>query len=477
MFLCFSIYCYFASTKYLNFYFENEYINNLLKNILKKFFIYIIIIFFFLFFYYFYLLILDANSFSFLINKTTLNNFYFFNFNKNQFNLNIYSFLLLFMCLITGLISISTISNFFSDSKIRLYIVFLQFLLTVFGFITTNDLIFFFFFYELLLLGSFLIVYYGSYSKKATQASLYFVIWTQLGSILVFLGIIYIYIISGTTNFFLLKHFYFNRMDNYIIYSLIFFGFGFKLPIWPFHYWLTKTHVEAPSGFSIYLSGFLVKTALFGFYKLNSFLNFELSTSFFLTFLIIGSIDASIKLWGQTDLKKLVAYCTVQEMNLITIFFLKGDSEIIVYGFIFNFTHAFLSTVMFYLVECIYIRYFSRSIFVVKGIFFSFNQLSLGIIFMCIVFSGIPGTFKFVCEFYVFNSIFNFSTVVCFFLIFFVNVIGLIGFSKNWFNALFSSPNVNNRNLSLDLNKKEALIICLCFMFLTIYSYFPIYLV
>jgi len=118
-------------------------------------------------------------------------------------------------------------------------------------------------------------------------------------------------------------------------------------------------------------------------------------------------------------------------MNLITIFFLKGDSEIVVYGFIFNFTHAFLSTVMFYLVECIYIRYFSRSVFIVKGIFFSFNQLSLSIILMCIIFSGIPGSFKFVCELYVFNCIFNYSAVVCFFLVFFVNVIGLIGFSKN----------------------------------------------
>jgi len=59
---------------------------------------------------------------------------------------------------------------------------------------------------------------------------------------------------------------------------------------------LTKTHVEALSGFSIYLSGFLVKTALFGFYKINSFINFEINTNFFLAFLIVGAIDASIKM-------------------------------------------------------------------------------------------------------------------------------------------------------------------------------------
>jgi len=112
---------------------------------------------------------------------------------------------------------------------------------------------------------------------------------------------------------------------------------------------------------------------------------------------------------AQTDLKKLVAYCTIQEMNLITIFFLKGDSSIVFYGFLFNFTHAFLSTLMFYLVECIYVRYYSRSVFSVKGIFFTFNKLSVYIIFMTIIFSGIPGTFKFICEFYIFNTLFNFS--------------------------------------------------------------------
>ena len=61
----------------------------------------------------------------------------------------------------------------------------------------------------------------------------------------------------------------------------MFLGFGFKVPIWPFHYWLTKTHVEAPSGFSMYLSGFLVKTALYGFYKVVNLLGLELNSILF----------------------------------------------------------------------------------------------------------------------------------------------------------------------------------------------------
>jgi len=59
---------------------------------------------------------------------------------------------------------------------------------------------------------------------------------------------------------------------------------------------LTKTHVEAPAGFSVYLSGFLVKTAIYGFFKLTNELLVEVDTFFFSIFVIMGVVDASIKM-------------------------------------------------------------------------------------------------------------------------------------------------------------------------------------
>jgi formate hydrogenlyase subunit 3/multisubunit Na+/H+ antiporter MnhD subunit len=67
----------------------------------------------------------------------------------------------------------------------------------------------------------------------------------------------------------------------------------------------------------MYLSGFLVKTALYGFYKYTSIIGTGLNTTLFITITGVGAIDASIKMFSQVDLKKLVAFCTVQEMNLI----------------------------------------------------------------------------------------------------------------------------------------------------------------
>jgi formate hydrogenlyase subunit 3/multisubunit Na+/H+ antiporter MnhD subunit len=67
----------------------------------------------------------------------------------------------------------------------------------------------------------------------------------------------------------------------------------------------------------MYLSGFLVKTALYGFYKYTAVLGAGVNTTLFIAIAGIGIVDASIKMFSQVDLKKLVAYCTIQEMNMI----------------------------------------------------------------------------------------------------------------------------------------------------------------
>lgn len=79
--------------------------------------------------------------------------------------------------------------------------------------------------------------------------------------------------------------------------------------------------MEAPAGFSIFLSGFLVKSAVYGFYRLSNVLGGDLNTTFFSILPILGVLDSSLKMWGQIDLKKLVAYCTIQEMSLLYLVF------------------------------------------------------------------------------------------------------------------------------------------------------------
>jgi len=391
----------------------------------------------------------------------------------NYFSFDFFGFILLFLAYIVGIISFLTLDSRFYWKNVKFLFSINFFTIIVYLYVSTSNIFFFFFFYELLLLPSVLVVYYVSSSRRAIQACLYFIIWTQIGSFLVLCAISYIVSTSGLFYFYELNKYVFTQTEVFYLYTILFLGFGFKVPIWPFHYWLTKTHVEAPSGFSIYLSGFLVKSALYGFYKITSIFGVEIDTTFFLVICFLGVIDASMKMWGQTDLKKLVAYGTIQEMNLIYLTFMFGDSFAICAGMLFTVTHAFLSALMFFIVDCIYRRFHTRSVVEVSGILHLTPNLGVAILVMCIFFAGLPGTIKFISEFYIFSGLLSVSIFSCVLLMFLANVFGLIGFSKNWYNSVFGMNTKISSVLPLDLTFKEIYIINYCFFFLFFFSFFP----
>lgn len=388
------------------------------------------------------------------------------------FSIDLFGLILLFLAYIVGFFSLLALDTRLYWRNIKYIFSFNIFIIIVFFYVSVTNLVLFFLSYEFLLLPSFLFVYFVSPSRRAIQASLYFVIWTQLGSFLVLCCIAYIISVTGFFNFFFVKTFNFSDIEGWALYCILFLGFGFKVPIWPFHYWLTKTHVEAPSGFSIYLSGFLVKSALFGFYKITNLINLNIDTSIFIMICMFGVIDASLKMWGQTDLKKLVAYGTIQEMNLIYLTFCWGDSTAIIIGIIFSATHAFLSALMFFLVDCIYRRFHTRSLVEISGILHITPNLGISILVMCVFFAGLPGTIKFISEFYLFSSFLEISPLICLILMFLANVLGLIGFSKCWFNAVFGLFRKDSAIGIIDLTNKELYIISFCFIFLFFFSFF-----
>lgn len=478
----------------INNFFNETYKHNILNNksifLFLKFFIVCAFIFcFYLFIISLFIYCKYSYKYSnFIFNNSlyTFNIIELFNYNyisnkipiffKTQFSIDLFGLVLLLLAYIVGFISVLVLDTrfFWKNNKYLYY--FNIFLIIVYLYVTISNILLFFMLYELLLIPSFLIIYFLSTSRRSIQASIYFIIWTQLGSLLVLIAISYIIYVTNIFNFSDVIFFKFTNFEGIVIILLLFFGFGFKVPIWPFHYWLTKTHVEAPSGFSIYLSGFLVKSALYGFYKLTTNLLINFNTTILITICIIGVIDSSLKMWGQTDLKKLVAYGTIQEMNLIYLTLCWGDSYLLFAGIIFTATHAFLSALMFFIVDCVYRRFHSRSIIEVNGLLHILPNLSILIITMIVFFSGLPGTIKFISEFFIFSSFFEISPLSCFILILIANTFGLIGFSKIWFNLLFGIPKKSINLHTIDLALKESYIVIICLLFLFILSYFNIFL-
>lgn len=215
-----------------------------------------------------------------------------------------------------------------------------------------------------------------------------------------------------------------------------------------------------------------MKSAVFGFYKISNALGGNLDTTLFSTICVLGVLDSSMKMWGQTDLKKLVAYGTIQEMNIIYLVFCWGDTAAVLGGVLFCATHAFLSALMFFLVDCLYRRFNSRNLIEVLGLLQLVPNLGISILIMCVFYAGLPGTIKFISEFYIFSGLIESSSVTCFILMFTANVLGLIGFSKCWFSSVFGANIKKFSAVPLDLTFKEIYIISFCFLFLFFFSFF-----
>jgi len=426
-----------------------------------------------LFIFYFFKFFILSNSYSifgiFLVSPNIHINFLFCCF---EFSVDFFGIILLLLGYFIGVLSLLALDNRIFWKNIKYLFLINIFVLIVYFYVFSTNILIFFLFYEFLLIPSFITVFYISPSRRAIQASLYFLIWTQIGSFLVLIVIAYLVSVVGSGDFFDIKSYNFSNIESFYIFLFLFLGFGFKVPIWPFHYWLTKTHVEAPAGFSMYLSGFLVKSALFGFYKITNNVGFNINTTIFSTICIIGIIDSSLKMWAQTDLKKLVAYGTIQEMNLIFLVFCWGDTNAILGGILFSVTHGALSALMFYIVDCVQRRFNSRSVIEISGLLQTTPMLGIIIIIMCILYSGLPGTLKFSCEFYIFCGLFEVSVFLTILLFLVANVFGLVGFSKCWFGVVFGMALKKHKTNPFDLNKKELFVLYTPIFFLCFFLFF-----
>ena len=127
---------------------------------------------------------------------------------------------------------------------------------------------------------------------------------------------------------------------------------------------------------------------------------------------------------------------------------------------------------MFYIVDCLQRRFNSRSVVEISGILQITPMLGTVIIGMCVLYAGLPGTLKFTCEFYIFCGLFEITPSLTLVLFFIANILGLVGFSKCWFDATFGI-NLKNHELSpLDLNTKELYIIFISIIFLFLFVFF-----
>lgn len=322
----------------------------------------------------------------------------------------------LFIILTTFLMPICVVASWESiTDRVKEYMIaFLLLETLMIGVFCSLDLVLFYLFFEGGLIPMFLII--GMWGGPGrTYASFKFFLYTLLGSVLMLVALITMYVIAGTTDIPTLMEYPFPVDLQTWLWLAFFASFAVKLPMWPFHTWLPDAHVEAPTAGSVILAAVLLKMGGYGFLRF-SLPMFPVASDFFTPFIFIISvvavIYASLVALMQEDLKKLIAYSSVAHMGFVTIGIFTLNVQGIQGGIFQMLSHGVISAALFLIVGVVYDRMHTRRIDAYGGLV---NRMPIyAAIFMLFALAnvGLPGTSGFIGEIAVLIGVYQVNTTI-----------------------------------------------------------------
>lgn len=279
------------------------------------------------------------------------------------------------------------------------------------GVFLSLDLILFYLFWEIVLVPMyFLIAQWGG--PRRSYAALKFFLYTFFGSVFMLLGIVILYLSTGTFDMIQLtaQGGMLPLGLQTVVFLLFFLGFGVKVPLWPFHTWLPDAHVEAPAAVSAILAGVLLKMGLYGFLRVAMPMlpdAFQSLRWLIALLAVISIVYGAVAAYAQTDVKKLVAYSSVSHMGFALLGCAAASAMGIDAAVAVGFSHGLISALLFLVVGMVYDRTHTREISQLSGVLKHWPLIGGLLVFASVAAIGVPGLSGFVGEFLALVSAWN----------------------------------------------------------------------
>lgn len=264
------------------------------------------------------------------------------------------------------------------------------------------DIFMFYVFFESILPPLFIFMgLFGSQNK--VRASLYFFLYTLLGSLFLLLAILTMSSLMGSTDFDALSKANFNHVTQTFLFAGVFFAFAIKTPTIFLNGWLLKAHVESPLAGSIILAAIVLKLSIYGVLRLIlpllpvATLNF---TPLVYTICVITIVYASLSTLRTIDVKELIAYSSVAHAAVYLLGIFSNTIQGIEGGILLGLAHGLVSSGLFICAGgVLYDRTHTRLITFYRGLTQIMPLFSLLFFILCLGNSGTPLTVNFIGEF------------------------------------------------------------------------------
>jgi NADH-quinone oxidoreductase subunit M len=283
------------------------------------------------------------------------------------------------------------------------------------GVFSALDAALFYVFWEAMLLPMFIIIgVWGG--PRRVYATIKFFLYTFVGSLLMLVALIYMYLKSGSYELALLQGMPLTLTEQTFIFLAFFTAFAVKVPMWPVHTWLPDAHVEAPTGGSVVLAAIMLKMGGYGFLRFSLPIAPDASRELdwlMIALSLIAVVYIGFVALAQRDMKKLIAYSSIAHMGFVTLGAFIGFQIVAHTGrtagielgldgaLVQMLSHGLVSGAMFLCVGVMYDRVHSREIGAYGGVVNTMPIFASFMMLFALANSGVPGTSGFVGEFLV----------------------------------------------------------------------------